>query len=130
MRLGLIHRVMTDALAVLGLLALLTSGELDPWVSGFIVLGLLVALFLPSRYRQQRFSRWAGVIAPLALLSVQLLRLTTGPDPIPVIVEFAAGLQVIRLATRRGAAHDQQVILLSLLHLIAGTVLGGGLSRL
>jgi transglutaminase-like putative cysteine protease len=127
-RFGLIHRVMTDALAVLGLLALLTSGELDPWVSGFIVLGLLVALFLPSRYRQQRFSRWAGVIAPLALLSVQLLRLTTGPDPIPVIVEFAAGLQVIRLATRRGAAHDQQVILLSLLHLIAGTVLGGGLA--
>ncbi len=36
-------------------------------------------------------------------------------------------LQIIRLATRRGAAHDQQVIVLALLHLIAGTVLGGGL---
>lgn len=128
MRFGLIHRVMTDALAVLGLLALLTSGELNPWVSAVIVVGLLVALFLPSRYRQQRFTRWAGVVAPLALLSLQLLRLTTGPDPIPIIVEFAAGLQVIRLATRRGAAHDQQVILLALLHLIAGTVLGGGLA--
>lgn len=128
MRFGLIHRVMTDALAVLGLLALLTSGELNPWVSGLIVAGLGVALFLPTRYRQQRFSRWAGVIAPLALLSLQLARLITGPDPIPIIVEFAAGLQVIRLATRRGAAHDQQVILLALLHLIAGTVLGGGLA--
>src|SRR5262249_57936210 len=32
-----------------------------------------------------------------------------------------------RLATRKGAAHDQQVIVLALLHLIAGTVLGGGL---
>ena len=30
-------------------------------------------------------------------------------------------------ATRRGAAHDQQVLVLALLHLIAGTVLGGGL---
>jgi transglutaminase-like putative cysteine protease len=119
---------MTDALAVLGLLALLTSGELNPWVSAAITVGLLVALFLPGRYRQQRFSRWAGVIAPLALLTLQLLRLASGPDPIPIIVEFAAGLQVIRLATRRGAAHDQQVILLALLHLIAGTVLGGGLA--
>jgi hypothetical protein len=43
-------------------------------------------------------------------------------------VEFAAGLQVVRLATRRGAAHDQQVVVLALLHLIAGTVLGGGLA--
>lgn len=128
MRFGLIHRIMTDALAVLGLFALLTSGELNPWVSGAIVAGLLVAFFLPSRYRQQSFSRWAGVIAPLGLLTLQLLRLASGPDPIPIIVEFAAGLQVIRLATRRGAAHDQQVILLALLHLIAGTVLGGGLA--
>jgi transglutaminase-like putative cysteine protease len=37
-------------------------------------------------------------------------------------------LLVVRLATRRGAAHDQQVIVLALMHLIAGTVLGGGLS--
>ena len=37
-------------------------------------------------------------------------------------------LQVIRLATRRGAAHDQQIIVLSLLHFVAGTVLGGGLT--
>ncbi len=44
-----------------------------------------------------------------------------------VLIEFAAALQIIRLATRKGAAHDQQVIVLALLHLIAGTVLGGGL---
>ncbi len=128
MRFGFTHRLMTDALAVLGLLALLTSGQLDPWVSGIVVTGLLVALFLPSRYKKPTFLRWAGVVAPLALLGTQVVRLGLGQDPIPVIVEFAAGLQVIRLATRRGAAHDQQVIILSLLHLIAGTVLGGGLA--
>lgn len=128
MRFGVIHRVMTDSLAVLGLVALLASGELNPWVSGVTVVGLLVALFLPQRYRKPGFLRWAGVVAPLALLGTQVVRLVLGDDPIPVIVEFAAGLQVIRLATRRGAAHDQQVIILSLLHLIAGTVLGGGLS--
>jgi protein-glutamine gamma-glutamyltransferase len=47
---------------------------------------------------------------------------------LPLAVEFAAALQVVRLATRRGAAHDQQVIVLALMHLIAGTVLGGGMS--
>jgi protein-glutamine gamma-glutamyltransferase len=45
-----------------------------------------------------------------------------------VAVEFAVLLQVVRLATRRGAAHDQQIILLSLLHFIVGTVLGGGIA--
>ena len=105
MRFGFTHRLMTDALAVLGLLALLTSGQLDPWVSGIVVTGLLVALFLPSRYKKPTFLRWAGVVAPLALLGTQVVRLGLGQDPIPVIVEFAAGLQVIRLATRRGAAH-------------------------
>jgi hypothetical protein len=59
---------------------------------------------------------------------VQIFRLSLGGDPIPIVVEFAAALQVIRLITRRGAAHDHQVILLALLHLIAGTVLGGGLT--
>ena len=29
MRFGLVHRIMTDALAALGLLSLLTGGELD-----------------------------------------------------------------------------------------------------
>ena len=51
-----------------------------------------------------------------------------GRSPLDVAVEFAALLQIIRLATRRGAAHDQQIIVLALLHFVAGTVLGGGLT--
>ena len=62
------------------------------------------------------------------LLVVQVGRLFLGAEVLELAVEFAAGLQVVRLATRRGAAHDQQVIVLALLHLIAGTVLGGGLA--
>ena len=79
MRFGFVHRVMTDALASLGVLALVLSGQFNRWVSAAILIGL------------------------------------------------AAALQIIRLATRKGAAHDQQVIVLALLHLIAGTVLGGGI---
>ena len=58
----------------------------------------------------------------------QAVRLFLGAEVLQLAVEFAAALQIVRLATRRGAAHDQQVIVLALLHLIAGTVLGTGLA--
>jgi transglutaminase-like putative cysteine protease len=127
-RFGLIHRIMTDALAVLGLLALVTSDQLDRWVGAAILIGLAAALTVPERWQDKRPLKQLGVIAPVALLATQGLRLMFGVGLLELAVEFAAGLQVIRLATRRGAAHDQQVIVLSLLHLIAGTVLGSGLA--
>ncbi|MBI3205100.1 MAG: DUF3488 domain-containing protein [Myxococcales bacterium] len=128
MRFGLVHRIMTDALAALGLFALITSGELNRWVTVAIVLGLVAALALPDRWQDLRLVRHLGVIAPIGLLSLQIGRLGLGSPVLPLAVEFAAGLQVVRLATRRGAAHDQQVVVLALLHLIAGTVLGGGIT--
>lgn len=128
MRFGLVHRIMTDALAALGILALVTSGKLHFYATVLVVLGLFIGIFLPVQYRQQAAVKMLAVVGPLGILGLQLLRLFLGADPIPIVVEFAAGLQVIRLATRRGAAHDHQVILLALLHLIAGTVLGGGLT--
>jgi hypothetical protein len=128
MRFGVIHRIMTGSLASLGILALVTSGKLNPIASALVLLGLLVGLFLPDDYRKGAHFQLTGVIGPLLALAIQVGRISFGGDPIPVIVEFAAALQVIRLITRRGAAHDHQVILLALLHLIAGTVLGGGLT--
>lgn len=128
MRFGVVHRVMTDTLAVLGLLALLTSGEVDRTVSYAILCGLLGALLLPERVQDKPLWRRFAVGAPVALLAIQVARLLTGQSLLVIAIEFAAGLQVLRLATRRGAAHDQQVIVLALLHLIAGTVLGSGLT--
>ena len=128
MRFGLVHRIMTDALAVLGLLALVTSGELDRWIAGGVLLGLVLALLVPESWHERQLLRRVGVVGPLGLLGLQIGRLASGAELLPVAVEFAAGLQVVRLATRRGAAHDQQVIVLALMHLIAGTVLGGGLA--
>lgn len=128
MRFGLIHRVMTDALAALGLLALVSSGELAPWFSWMIVLGLAGAIVIPERWQDNRVLRQVGVYAPIALLVIQITRLLAGASLLTLTIEFASALQVVRLATRRGAAHDQQVIVLALLHLIAGTVLGGGLA--
>ncbi|HEX2876285.1 MAG TPA: DUF3488 and transglutaminase-like domain-containing protein [Polyangiaceae bacterium] len=128
MRFGLIHRIMTDALAALGLLSLLASGELNRWFVLATLAGLLIAVVLPQRFQDHAIVRRVSMVLPLSLLALQTSRLFSGESLLPLAVEFAAALQVVRLATRRGAAHDQQVIVLALMHLIAGTVLGGGLS--
>jgi transglutaminase-like putative cysteine protease len=128
MKFGLVHRIMTDALATLGLLSLLTGGELDLTMTILTGVCMAFAVFIPERYQEHPRLRSLGVFASLTLLGVQLTRAASGGDLLQLAVEFAAALQVIRVATRRGAAHDQQIILLALLHLVAGTVLGGGLA--
>ena len=43
MRFGLVHRIMTDALAALGVIALVLSGQFNRWVSGVLIAGLILA---------------------------------------------------------------------------------------
>jgi len=128
MRFGLVHRIMTDALAALGVLAVVSTASLSPWTNIVLVVGLAIALALPESWQGRPALRHFATIAPVALLIVEAGRLLVGRFPLDVAVEFAAWLQVIRLATRRGAAHDQQIIVLALLHFVAGTVLGGSLT--
>lgn len=128
MKFGVVHRIMTDALAALGLLSLVTSGELDPWMTATIVIGLIFAVVVPERLQDHPRTGTVGAILSVVLLVTQAVRLFFGGDVLELLVEFAGALQVIRLGTRRGAAHDQQIILLALVHLVAGTVLGSGLA--
>jgi protein-glutamine gamma-glutamyltransferase len=126
-RFGFIHRVMTDALAALGVLALIFSGQFTRWVSAIILVGLAAALSVRESWQRHPAIRHLDTVALLLVLAVQIARVLMDVPVLDVLIEFAAALQIIRLATRKGAAHDQQVIVLALLHLIAGTVLGGGL---
>src|SRR5580704_14270208 len=128
MRFGLVHRVMTDALAALGVLAIVSTASLSLWTNALLLVGLVVAIFIPESLQGRPALRHFATIAPLVLLTVEVARVLSGRFPLDVAVEFAAMLQIIRLATRRGAAHDQQIIVLALLHFVAGTVLGGGLT--
>jgi hypothetical protein len=93
-----------------------------------IVFGLIFAVFIPERFQDHPRTGNIGAALSIVLLFAQVARLVLGGDVLQLAVEFAAALQVVRLATRRGAAHDQQIILLALVHLVAGTVLGGGLA--
>ena len=128
MRFGLVHRIMTDALAALGVLAVVNTSSMSPWTTGLVLLGLGLALAVPEGWQNRPALRHFATVGPLTLFVVQAVRLVAGRPALDVAVEFAAILQIIRLATRRGAAHDQQIIVLALLHFVAGTVLGGGLS--
>jgi transglutaminase-like putative cysteine protease len=127
-RFGLVHRVMTDALAFLGVLALVVSGQFSRPLAGVMLATLGIAIALKEPWRQRASQRHFDAISTALLIAVQLGRgFFTPASILDILIEFAVGLQVIRVATRNGAAHDQQVIVLALLHLIAGTVVGGGL---
>ena len=128
MRFGLVHRIMTDALAVLGVLAVVSSAALSIWTNAAVLIGLALALAVPESWQTKTLFRHAATTGMMLLFVVQSARIVAGQPVIDVIVEFAMLLQVVRVATRRGAAHDQQIIVLSLLHFVAGTVLGGGLT--
>lgn len=127
MRFGLVHRIMTNLLAVLGILSLITSGEISRFISICVLVSLAGAVAVPESWQIRPAMARIATIAPLSILVIQLARLAWGAPLLQTAVEFAIALQIIRLATRRGAAQDQQVIVLAWLHLIAGTVLGGGL---
>jgi protein-glutamine gamma-glutamyltransferase len=139
MRFGVVHRLMTDALAALGVLAVVSTASMNPWTSAFLLISLVGCLAIPegwtqaaktqdARDRREAVFKHFANLAPVVLCVVQGTRLVLGRSPLDVAVEFAALLQIIRLATRRGAAHDQQIIVLALLHFVAGTVLGGGIT--
>jgi transglutaminase-like putative cysteine protease len=125
---GLTHRILTSTLAALGVLAIVLSGALPKLSVVLLLLGLVGALLATERFQQSTAARYTAAIVPSVLLGVELLRFVGGAPLLDLAVEFAAALQIVRLATRRGAMHDQQVILLALLHLVAGTVLDKGIA--
>jgi transglutaminase-like putative cysteine protease len=119
---------MTDLLAALGVLAVVSTAQLGPWPNALLLLGLAAALAIPDTWQSKPALRHLGTVGPLALFFIEGARLLSNHSALDIAVEFAAMLQIIRIATRRGAAHDQQIIVLALLHFVAGTVLGGGLA--
>jgi protein-glutamine gamma-glutamyltransferase len=128
MRFGQIHRVLVDALAILGILAVVSATTMAPVAAVAALVGACCALFVPDRWQRSAWATHVATVAPLALLSVEGVRLFTAGSVLEVAIEFAVMLQAIRLATRRGATHDQQIIVLALLHFVVGTVLGGGIA--
>lgn len=128
MRFGVVHHVMTSLMAAMGILAVIATGELGRWTNLGLMAGLVVALAIPESWHRLPWLNRAANVLQVVFLIVQIVRMNFfGRPMLDSAVEFAAVLQIVRLATRHGAGHDQHVIVLALIHLIAGTVLGSGL---
>jgi len=59
-RFGLIHRLVLDSLAVVGLLAIFATGEIDRRTAVVLAIGLILALSAPAAIRTMSSSRKAS----------------------------------------------------------------------
>ena len=88
-RFGLVHRIMTDALAALGIFAVLTTSTLSQPVAILALVGLLGAILIPESWQHKPAMRQAATFAPLVLFILELARLALGLTALEVAVEFA-----------------------------------------
>ncbi len=63
MRFGLVHRVMTDALAALGVLAVVSTASLSPWTNVLLVVGLVLAIAVPESWQGRPALRHFATVA-------------------------------------------------------------------
>lgn len=129
MRFAQVHKFAVYTLAVLGLVALGAGGELPPISVLLVVVGVAASWFAEGAIlHDERYVRAWNVTLVLGLAAQLARAFLFGTDFLLAIVEFAALFQVSLLSNRRSAMNYQYVTVLSLLFLIAATVLGGGLS--
>ena len=127
MRFAFAHKLVAYMFAGLGLIALMLGTTFTP-IDSFVVMVAFVASWFaePPLIERPGYSRFWNVAA-VVLLFLQIARALGGAATLSVGVQYAAFLQISRLAHRKTAADYQQIAILAFLHLIAGTVLSSGL---
>lgn len=119
----LAHKIVTYLFAGLGLSALTLGSALSK--VQLIVIGVCFALswFAEEPLLSKRgYSRF-WTVAAVVVLTVQVVRVFMGAPVLGVGVEYAAFLQLSKLAHRKNSTDHQQIAILGFLHLISGTVL-------
>jgi len=124
---GRLHRVMTSALAMLGVLALVSTGRLG-WAGLPMLVVLALAVAVKESWQRRPATRYLAGAAMVAALGAQALRVTRGAAVVESIVALLVLAQIARVASREGASHDRQIVLLALVHFAAGAVLGAGVA--
>ncbi len=127
MRFEFAHKLVAYMFAGLGLIALML-GSTFTLVDSLVVMFAFIASWFaePPAIDSPGYTRFWNVTA-VVLLLVQAARAIGGEPVLTVGVQYAAFLQISRLAHRKTAADYQQIAILAFLHLIAGTVLSSGL---
>ena len=126
MRFARLHVVVTYLLAGAGLLALSLGDELGFVAIILMVVGFVTSLFVgPETLNRARYTTTWNVLI-VGFLVAQVVRAFTGASVLQLGIEFAAALQIAKLFHRVGARDYQHIQALSLLHLVAATVLTTG----
>ncbi len=122
-----LHKWVSYLIATLGLLALTIGAAVSvPFmivVFGGVALSWFAEEPLISNPRYER--GWTAVVV-LGLIA-SIASALTGGSTLDLIIRYAALLQVARLASRRTAREHLQIAVLAFLHLIAATIMSGGL---
>lgn len=127
MRFAFAHKLVAYIFAGLGLIALMLGTTFTLVDSMIVIIAFVASWFAePPLIDRPGYSRFWN-IAAVVLLLIQIVRAAGGEATLTVGVQYAAFLQISRLAHRKTAADYQQIAILSFLHLIAGTVLSSGL---
>ncbi len=118
-----LHKIVTYAVAALGLLSLYVGAALHPAFSAFAAVALVVSWRVEGEIVEDaRYTR-AWTLAVVLSLVVQMMRWVAGGGALDLFIEFAAILQISRLFNRRAARDYEYISILSLVHLVAGSVL-------
>ncbi len=123
-----LHKLVAYLISGLGLLALSLGNELDGGILVLTFVGYVASLFAEGKLLHRPLYTRGWTAAVVALLLFQIVRGLSSSPTLAMAIEFAAFLQVSRLANRRTAADYQQIAVLAFLHLIAATVLSASLS--
>jgi transglutaminase-like putative cysteine protease len=127
MKFAFAHKIVTYLFAGLGLVALMLGSTFGPVETTLVVVAFVASWFAERPLLDRLgYTRFWSVAAVLVLL-LQIARILAGEAVLTVGVQYAAFLQLSRLAHRKSVADYQQIAILGFLHLIAGTVLSSGL---
>lgn len=123
MRFRTSHKVVAYLVAGLGIVALAVGAILHPALLVIAVIAAFASWWSEeSLYNRPYFNRvWTGLL--FVVFIGQIIRIIFGGSLIECGIEFALLLQISRLWNRRSARQYQQIVVLSLVHLIAASVL-------
>jgi hypothetical protein len=124
MRFDRLHRTVLVMLAWISAIPLLTSSELSGFVGPLFCGVLLLGGVLPGRWMRGAVVRWGISAGLLAFLLIQIWRILGGLSPVVAILEFAPLVMAARMWLRMRYSSDWQIVLLSLVTLVGGTLTG------
>jgi len=121
MRLRLLIKTLIFILACAGASPIFFSGELPPWASVAVPVIIFLSWF-SDRYFTDRFVRVINYIT-LLFMVMQIARGILGVPLTILALEFALAVLLNRMLNRKDARHYQQIIALSFVNLLGGTLL-------